>query len=68
MAMTAIESLKQAMKTSETSPAIVAQLCREQYGKEKFSELTDDQKWTLVCEIDPIVTGPYGYSMAEFED
>ncbi len=64
MTLGTLAALKFAMDSSEVSKADVAEMCSAMFGKSKFSELTPDQQWTLVCAVRPSVTGPFGCSMA----
>ena len=64
---TALMALKEAMAARGTPPEAVAYRCNLMFGKSKFSELTDQERWTLVCALDPSIPGPWGHSMAPFE-
>ena len=64
--LTANQAIRPAMVTSGKSPDEVIALCRQLFGESKFSRLTDSQRWTLVCALDPNAIGPYGYTMAPF--
>lgn len=63
---TADEAIRPAIEASGKPANEVAQLCRQTFGKARFSDLTEPERWTLICMLDPTETGPYGHSMAPF--
>jgi hypothetical protein len=44
----------------------LAIICFSEFGKRKWTELTERQQWTLVCIVDSDCVGPYGSSMKNF--
>ena len=59
-------ALQRAMTDRGMSAQRVRNLCDTVFEREKFSELTEAEQWTLVCLVDPESIGPYGESMAPF--
>lgn len=64
--MTALAKLKQIMIETGINGEDMRVLCFSEFGKYKFSELTDTQQWGLIHLIDPDAVGPYNHSMARF--
>lgn len=61
-----LEALRHAARCHAMSRRDVKAKCVEVTGKEKWSELTEGQRWTVVCAIEPTTPGPYGCSMEPF--
>ena len=64
--LTAAQSIRPAMEASGETQQQVIELCRANFRKSKFSDLSEGQKWTLVALLDPKATGPFGHSMEPF--
>jgi hypothetical protein len=62
----ALAALRTAARQHAMSRGDVKAKSLEVTGKEKWSELTLDERWTLVCSIEPRTYGPYGHSMEQF--
>lgn len=61
-----LEALRLAARKHGMTRGDVRRKSIEVCGKGKWSELSDDQRWTLVCAIEPTSIGPYGHSMEPF--
>lgn len=66
MADAALAALRTAARAHSMTRGAVKAKSVGLFGKELWSDLSIEQRWTLVCSIEPPTVGPYGHSMEPF--
>ena len=62
----ALAELTRVIAEQAISKESLRAICFSEFGKHKFSDLTDTQKWGMIHLIDPECPGPYKSSMKGF--